>query len=151
MTGISTGALMAPFAFLGSDYDDRLRSTYTQSSTSDIARFNVLGAVFERGYVASTRPLAEAIRRELDASVIRAIAEQSRQGRKLLIGMTNTDAERPVLWDIGAMTQVDTPESHDMIREVVPASASIPFVFEPVRILVTGGTQIRGEFHVDGG
>ncbi|CUK15060.1 Patatin [Shimia thalassica] len=151
VTGISTGALIAPFAFLGPEYDDQLRHIYTQTSTSDIARFDVMGAIFGRGYVASTRPLAQSIENELDDAVIRAIAKEARNGRSLIIGTTNIDAERPVLWDIGAMAQVDTQESHDLIRKVVLASASIPLLFEPVSIPVTDGTTVREELHVDGG
>ncbi|MDV4144956.1 MULTISPECIES: patatin-like phospholipase family protein [Shimia] len=151
VTGVSTGALIAPFAFLGPDYDDRLKRFYTQTSTKDILSINIAGLFGGRGAVASTAPLAAAIERELDADLIRAIAREARSGRSLLIGTTNIDAERPVIWDIGAMAQVDTPEAHAMIRRVLLASAAIPIAFEPVRIPVTDGTLLREELHVDGG
>ena len=151
VTGVSTGALVAPFAFLGPDYDDRLKRFYTQTSTKDILSVNIAGLFGGAGAVASTAPLAAAIERELDADLIRAIAREARAGRSLLIGTTNIDAERPVIWDIGAMAQVDTPEAHAMIRRVLLASAAIPIAFEPVRIPVTDGTLLREELHVDGG
>lgn len=151
VTGVSTGALIAPFAFLGPDYDDRLKRFYTETSTKDILSVNIAGLFGGRGAVASTAPLAAAIERELDADLIRAIGREARAGRSLLIGTTNIDAERPVIWDIGAMAQVDTPEAHAMIRRVLLASAAIPIAFEPVRIPVTDGTLLREELHVDGG
>ncbi len=151
VTGVSTGALIAPFAFLGPDYDDRLKRFYTQTSTKDILSINIASLFGGRGAVASTAPLAAAIERELDDDLIRAIGREARSGRSLLIGTTNIDAERPVIWDIGAMAQVDTPEARAMIRRVLLASAAIPIAFEPVRIPVTDGTLLREELHVDGG
>ncbi|MBR9843927.1 MAG: patatin family protein [Rhodobacteraceae bacterium] len=151
VTGISTGALIAPFAFLGSGYDERLKRFYTKTSTKDILTVSLSGLLGGRGSFASTAPLAVAIERELDDDLIRAIGREARAGRSLLIGTTNIDAERPVLWDIGAMAQVDTPEARAMIRRVILASAAIPIAFEPVRIPVTDGTLQREELHVDGG
>ncbi|GAA6164367.1 patatin-like phospholipase family protein [Pelagimonas sp. KU-00592-HH] len=151
VTGISTGALIAPFAFLGPEYDDRLKELYTETSTQDIANFDVAGAVFGSGYLASTKPMANAIREHLTPEVLRAVAEESRKGRSLLIGTTNIDAERPVLWDIGAIAEQETPEAYQLIRRVVQASASIPIAFEPVRIPVRLGDIERTELHVDGG
>ena len=151
VTGVSTGALIAPFAFLGPDYDDRLKRFYTKTSTRDILSLNLAGLFGGRGAVASTAPLAATIERELDDDLIRAIAREARTGRSLLVGTTNIDAERPVIWDIGAMAQVDTPEARTMIRRVILASASIPIAFEPVRLAVTDGNLLREELHVDGG
>ena len=69
----------------------------------------------------------------------------------MLIGTTNIDAERPVLWNIGAIAQSDTPKARDLIREVILASASIPVIFQPGPIDVTNGEVQREELHVDGG
>ncbi|WP_170415592.1 patatin-like phospholipase family protein [Ruegeria atlantica] len=151
VTGISTGAIIAPFAFLGSDYDGPLKRFYTETATRDVVRLDVSGAVFGRGFLTKATPLKAAIRQELTDDLIRKIAEQHRQGRQLLIGTTNIDAERPVLWNIGAMAQTDTPQARDLIRNVILASASIPVVFQPVTIKVTNGEVRREELHVDGG
>ncbi|WP_170423683.1 patatin-like phospholipase family protein [Ruegeria arenilitoris] len=151
VTGISTGALIAPFAFLGSDYDDRLQRFYTETATRDVVRLNLPGAVFGRGFLTKATPLKEAIRQELTDDLIRKIAEQHRKGRQLLIGTTNIDAERPVLWNIGAIAQSDTPKARELIRDVILASASIPVVFQPVSIEITNGEVQREELHVDGG
>lgn len=151
VTGISTGSLIAPFAFLGSEYDNRLKRFYTETSTRDVAQLDVTGALFGRGFLGNTTPLRAAIERELSDELIRLIAAEHRKGRRLIIGTTNIDAERPVTWDIGAMAQIDTNEARALIRDVILASAAIPVVFEPVTIRVTDGTVIREELHVDGG
>ncbi|WP_282169596.1 patatin-like phospholipase family protein [Ruegeria atlantica] len=151
VTGISTGALIAPFAFLGPDYDSRLKRFYTETATRDVVRLDVSGAVFGRGFLTKATPLKAAIKQELTDDLIREIAEQHRLGRQLLIGTTNIDAERPVLWNIGAMAQTDTPGARELIRDVILASVSIPVVFQPVTIKVTNGEVQREELHVDGG
>lgn len=151
VTGISTGSLIAPFAFLGSDYDARLRRFYTQTTTRDVARLDVAGAIFGRGFLGKTTPLRAAIERELSDDLIRRIGEEHRKGRRLLVGTTNIDAERPVLWDIGEMAQIETPQARTLIRDVILASAAIPVVFPPITIEVTDGNNRREELHVDGG
>lgn len=151
VTGISTGALIAPFAFLGPEFDDRIERFYTQTSTRDIARFDVGGALFGRGFLAKTTPLQAGIERELSDTVIDLIAAEHAKGRRLFVGTTNMDAERPVLWDIGAIAALGTDPARALIRDVVLASASIPVVFEPVKIAVTDGSMRREELHVDGG
>lgn len=151
VTGISTGAIIAPFAFLGPDYDDELRRFYTEIETRQIVRFNVVGALFGGGGFGNTAPLAATIERELTDDLIAQIAIEAAKGRSLLVGTTNLDAERPVIWDIGAMAMQGTPEANALIRRVILASASIPVLFEPVAIPVSNGQGIREELHVDGG
>lgn len=151
VTGISTGALIAPFAFLGSEYDGRLERFYTQTSTRNVVSLNVTGALFGRGFLARTVPLRAAIEAELSDDLIALIAAEHRKGRRLLIGTTNIDAGRPVLWDIGEMAQIDTSQARALIRDVILASAAIPVVFDPVTIKVTDGKVVREELHVDGG
>jgi Patatin-like phospholipase len=151
VTGISTGSLIAPFAFLGSGYDARLKRFYTQTTTRDVARLDVAGAIFGRGFLGKTTPLRAAIERELTDDLITAIGAEHRKGRRLLVGTTNIDAERPVLWDIGQMAQIETPQARALIRDVILASAAIPVVFPPITIEVTDGDIRREELHVDGG
>lgn len=151
VTGISTGALIAPFAFLGPEYDDRIERFYTQSTTRDVVRLDLGGALFGKGFLAKTTPLRAAIERELSDDVINKIAQEHAKGRRLFVGTTNIDAERPVTWDVGAIAMIGNEESRQLIRQVVLASASIPVVFEPVSIPVTDGDILREELHVDGG
>jgi predicted patatin/cPLA2 family phospholipase len=151
VAGISTGALIAPYAFLGSSYDDDLERLYTSMGTSDLAapRSLIRGAFGDALF--DTRRLRDLLRWEIDELMIQEIAREYRRGRRLLIGTTNLDSQRPVIWNIGAIAQEGTQEANQLIRDVILASASIPGVFPPVRIKVKVGDQVYDEVHVDGG
>lgn len=150
VTGISTGAIIAPFAFLGPEYDAAIRRFYTTTDTTRIARFRVVGALIGGGALADNKPLADAIAEELTDDIIRKIGQEHQKGRRLIVGTTNIDAERPVLWDIGALASAGTPESFALVRKIILASAAIPVLFQPVRIPVTDGITTKEELHVDG-
>lgn len=150
VTGISTGAIIAPFAFLGSDYDAAIRRFYTTTDTKGVAKFRVAAALIGGGALADNAPLERAIAQELTNDIIRQIGEEHRKGRRLIIGTTNFDAERPVLWDVGELAQANTPEAFALVRKVILASAAIPVFFKPVRIAVTNGKTTKEELHVDG-
>jgi predicted acylesterase/phospholipase RssA len=151
VTGISTGALIAPFAFLGSDFDDELEQLYTTLSTKDLIRERSLIGGLLSDAMADTEPLRDLLRNKVDEQMIEAIAREFEKGRRLLIGTTNLDAKRPVIWNIGAIAAVGTEESAQLIRDIMLASASIPGIFPPVRISVRVGEQEYDELHVDGG
>jgi predicted acylesterase/phospholipase RssA len=151
VTGVSTGALTAPFAFLGPDWDDALRSVYTEITIRDVAeRRSIFAAVTNDG-MADTLPLLRTIARYLDARMLAALAAGYREGRLLLVATTNLDAQRPVVWNIGAMAESGHPQALDLIRRLLLASASIPGAFPPVMIDVTLDGQPHQEMHVDGG
>ncbi|MCL6285127.1 patatin-like phospholipase family protein [Ruegeria sp. 2012CJ41-6] len=150
VTGISTGAIIAPFAFLGSDYDPPLREFYTETRTADVAQLRILDALISGRTIANVTPLKKKINREMTDQLIREIAQEHARGRRLFVGTTNIDAERPVLWDVGAIASVGTPQAHQLVRSVILASASIPLVFDPVPIQVSNGHEVRQEMHVDG-
>jgi len=151
VTGISTGALIAPFAFLGSDYDDELELLYTTMSTSDLIKKRSLIAGLTSDALADTSPMRELLLKHVDEEMLEKIAQEHARGRRLLIGTTNLDAKRPVIWNIGAIAAVGTDESAQLIRDVMLASASIPGMFPPVRLKVQVGPQEYDELHVDGG
>jgi hypothetical protein len=151
VTGISTGALIAPFAFIGSEYDDELEELYTTLSTSDLVKRRSLIAGLTSDAFGDTSPMREVLRKHIDAEMIEEIAQEYAKGRRLLIGTTNLDAKRPVIWNIGAIAAVGTNESAQLIRDVILASASIPGMFPPVRITVRVGDDEYDELHVDGG
>lgn len=150
VTGISTGALIAGFAFLGPKYDDLLRREYTTVRTEDLyTRQRSLRRIFAESFVDNT-----AFRRRVDAvftdCVMREIAAEHEKGRRLYIGTTNADTKRIVLWDIGAIARRGTEDARRLIVDVVVASASIPAFFPPVRINVTIDGRPYEEVHVDG-
>jgi predicted acylesterase/phospholipase RssA len=151
VTGISTGAIIAPFAFLGSDYDDDLEDLYTTMSTSDLVIRRSLIAGLTSDALADTSPMRELLKKHVDEEMIEEIAQEYARGRRLLIGTTNLDTKRPVIWNIGAIAAAGTEESAQLIRNVMLASASIPGAFPPVRITVRVGEQEYDELHVDGG
>ncbi len=151
VSGVSTGALIAPFAFLGPEYDDRLREIYTSYSTEDLARKRPLWRMLTSDGALDTTPLAEKIRQYYDQEVLDAIAAETRRGRALLIGTTNLDAQRPVIWNVGRIAQSDAPDRLRVFQDVILASASIPGAFPPVYFEVEADGARYDEMHVDGG
>ena len=150
-TGVSTGALIAPFAFLGPDYDTALREVYTTISPDRVfRRRSLLAAVFDDA-MADTGPLAETIAHYADQRMLDAIGREYQRGRLLLIGTTDLDAQRPVIWNIGAIAASRHPKSLELFRKILLASASVPGAFEPVLVDVEiDGVRFQ-EMHVDGG
>jgi hypothetical protein len=107
VTGVSTGALTAPFAFLGPDYDDEMKEVYTNTTTKDIAvKRNLFTAAFGDS-ITDTAPLQKLIAKYIDADMIDAIASEHTKGRRLFIGTVNLDAGRSVIWNIGAIAASD--------------------------------------------
>ena len=152
VTGISTGALTAPFAFLGSDYDDELEEVYTTLSTESLITNNSIFRILGGDAVVDTTPLSQTLARVVDETVINRLAEEYRNGRTLLIGTTNLDASRPVIWNVTRMAASGHPNAPKLIRQVLLASASIPGAFPPVYIPVTAADgNTYDEMHVDGG
>ncbi len=151
VTGISTGALIAPFAFLGPKYDGVLRKVYTELSTADLVERRGLLDILRNDSVASTRPLRKLIEQYIDDAVIAELAAEHGRGRSLLIGTTNLDAARPVTWSIGRIAASGAPKAKELIHDVILASASIPGVFPPVKIEVEADGRKYDELHVDGG
>jgi hypothetical protein len=152
VTGVSTGALMAPFAFLGPAYDSALREFYTTSRTRDIF---VLGSIVRQLLIgealADTGPLASLVERHVDTALLRRIADEHQRGRRLYIGTADLDARRFVVWNMGRIAASGRPEALELFRKVMLASASIPVAFPPVFFEVEVDGQRFDEMHVDGG
>ncbi|MBX9588741.1 MAG: patatin-like phospholipase family protein [Hyphomonadaceae bacterium] len=151
VTGISAGALIAPFAFLGREYDRQLGQLFTTYGGNQIYQANVLPGLLGGSALADTAPLKHLIQRYVDAKLLRRVAEERAKGRFLLIGTTNLDAQRPVYWDMGKIAQSRDLRAIELFRKVLLASAAIPGVFPPVRIEVMAGGKRYEEMHVDGG
>lgn len=151
VSGVSTGALIAPFAFFGSDYDKPLREIYTIYSTKDILKPQVLAGLLGGNAVSNTEPLQRLIAKYVDRRLLAAIAREHQKGRRLLVGTTNLDAERPVVWDMGQIAERNTKESLQLFRQVLLASSALPGLFPPVYLKVTSEGKTFEEMHVDGG
>ena len=151
VTGISTGSLIAPFAFLGPPYDELLKQAYTDISGADIYEKKGVLAILGSESVADNTPLRHLVSRYVTDNMVADIAREHNRGRRLLIGTTNLDAERPVVWDIGSIANSGDPGRKKLIQDILVASASIPGVFPPVNIKVMADGKSYDEMHVDGG
>jgi predicted acylesterase/phospholipase RssA len=152
VSGVSTGALIAPLAFLGSEYDDQLKDFYTTITTEDVVRKAYLGGLLGGGAsLTSSEPLAGIIADVIDAEFMEEIAQEHEKGRRLFVITTNIEAERPVIWDMGQIATHRSPQALQLFRSAVLASASIPGLFPPVPIEVSAGGKTYTELHVDGG
>ncbi|MDC7682642.1 patatin-like phospholipase family protein [Asticcacaulis sp. BYS171W] len=162
VTGVSTGALIAPFAFLGPDYDDKLKEAYTSGAANGLSKSRGLMSLFTPG-ILDTNALSGLVTRYVDEPMLIAIAREHAKGRRLLVATTNLDAQTGVLWDIGeiaseavaAKSPARLTQARDLICQVLVASASVPGAFAPVMIdverSINGGVQHFREMHVDGG
>jgi predicted acylesterase/phospholipase RssA len=147
VTGISTGALIAPFAFAGAEYDNQLEWMYTDIGQSDIFFFSMMvDAIFD------TTPLVRQLEMAVDDKLLARIAEEHARGRRLYIGTTDLDTKRLMVWDMGAIASSKHPRTAlALFRQVMLASASMPVAFKPQYFDVEAGTKKYEEMHVDGG
>ena len=151
VTGISTGALIAPFAFLGPKYDYVLERVYTTTSQKDIFTKRGFKSLIWGDAAADTAPLATIIASYVTPEFLKEIAAEYAKGRILLVGTTNLDSLEPVIWNMGAIASSTDPGALKLFRSVLLASASIPGAFPPVMIDINVGGTPHQEMHVDGG
>jgi predicted patatin/cPLA2 family phospholipase len=152
VTGISTGALMAPFAFLGPAYDAPLKELYTNITAQNIYKKRNYTAILLSDGLSDTKPLYELIARQITPELLRKVAyEYQVRHRWLLIGTTNLDTGQPIIWNMGKIASYDTAEALMLFRQVMLASASLPGFFSPVMLNVVFDGQHYQEMHVDGG
>jgi Patatin-like phospholipase len=151
VSGVSTGALIAPFAFLGPAYDPTLKEMYTSGLASSFAASpNALRAVFGSS-IFDGQPLRDAISHYTTPELLEAIAREHAKGRRLFVVTTDLDAARPVLWNMGEIASVRTPQALALFRQVLTASASVPVAFPPSLIAASADGKPIEEMHVDGG
>jgi hypothetical protein len=150
VTGVSTGALIATYAFLGTDYDPPMVALYTTINSRDVYRKRVATAIFSDSAASST-PLKKLIDAQVDDAVLEAVAKAHGCGRRLYVGTTNIDTRRLVIWDMGAIASSGRPDAKGLYRKILLASASVPAFFPPVPIEVEVNGRKFTEMHVDGG
>lgn len=150
VTGVSTGALMAPFAFLGSDWDDRLAEAYIGGHAAGIWRLARLAPTLDGGLL---RPgaLDALIDPFIDAELVAAVAREHALGRRLLVATTDLDTERACIWDMGDIASRGGERALALFRQVLAASASLPGLFPPRRFAVEVDGVAYEEMHADGG
>lgn len=151
VTGVSAGALLAPFAFLGPSWDPQMKDAFDSYRTEHLLQrrpwlgFLVHPGIYSRG------PLIALVNHFVTPRLIRAVAAQARKGRMLLVATTDLDKQESVIWNMGLIAQHGGPAALKLFAKVLVASASIPGVFPPVMIRVQRGDKTYQEMHVDGG
>jgi predicted acylesterase/phospholipase RssA len=151
VTGVSTGALMAPFAFAGPRYDDALRAAYTKITAADVFEVGSTGESFVDSW-----PLKDLIAKQITPALLADVAAAHRGGRRLFVVTTDLDAERSVVWNMGAIAAHAADKNGgdaalNLFRNVLLASSAIPGGFPPVLIDVAANGKQFQEMHVDGG
>jgi predicted acylesterase/phospholipase RssA len=151
VTGISSGALIAAYAYLGPKYDGRMAAAFTNLTRRDVFRFRpVRGAVRGDG-LASAEPLAELIARELDPATMADFRQAHRDGRRLFVATINMTTHRPAVWDLGAIACSGRPDADELVRKVLLAACSIPVYAPPVPFEVEVNGVRYTELHADAG
>lgn len=152
VSGVSTGAIIALFAFLGPEYDDDLRHFYTEYSTDQLLEPSPFAALTGGASLSDSAGYNGLIDETINPALVDAIAREADAGRILLIGTTNLDYARPVIWNVTEIARSRHPEAITLIRNLIRASSAIPALFPPVLIpTINPDGETRDELHVDGG
>jgi Patatin-like phospholipase len=149
VSGVSAGALIAPLAFLGPRYDDKLAHAWTSGIAEPLGEGGVLSILFSQDQ--RRMALYDLVSSFVDEEMLQEIAAEHRRGRRLVVVTTNLDAQRPVLWDLGAIAASGHPNALRLFRDVLTASSSVPGAFAPTLIDVEADGRQFAELHVDGG
>ena len=150
VTGVSTGALIAPMAFLGSAWDERLTDAYVGGHATELLSLRRLGPALGPS-IFKGESLAALVETFVDQEMVEAIALEHAKGRRLLIATTNLDSQRAVVWDMGEIATRGGEAALKLFRTLLVASSSVPGIFPPKLIDVEVDGQVYQEMHVDGG
>lgn len=151
VTGVSTGALIAPLVFLGPEYDHQLRRLYLSDETSGLIDIEWKGAGIFSPSLLQGSALRDTVEENITSEILHRIAREHRVGRRLLVMTTNIDTQRAVIWNIGAIANSDRSDALPLVRRILLASASVPGIFPPVAIKTTVDGKDIEELHSDGG
>jgi predicted acylesterase/phospholipase RssA len=150
VTGVSVGALLAPFAFLGTGWDDELLAAFADGRLAKLLKIGGPAILF-RSSIYAGAPLRAYVDRFVTPQLIDAVADEAARGKLLFVATTDLDKQETVIWDLGVVAAGRSESARTLFRDVLVASASIPGVFPPVLIRVSDGEREYEEMHVDGG
>jgi len=150
VTGVSAGALIAPFVFAGRPFDTSLRAAFTDGRSNNLLRSRGLGALFLPG-VFKPEPLRKLIASSITPGLVAAVATEHRKGRRLFVATTSLDTQTQVVWDMGALAQHSDRASRLLFQDILVASSSVPGVFPPVLLTFERDGHTVSELHADGG
>ena len=155
VTGISTGALLAPFAFLGGEHLDTAARLYTSITDDDVyikkSFTSILYSIFRSDSLSSSLPLQSLLEKHITQKFLEEIAQEHQKGRRLYVGTTNLDAKRLVIWNMGHIAEIGDESAVKLFRKIMLASAAIPIALPPVYFSVEANGKYYDEMHVDGG
>jgi hypothetical protein len=151
VTGVSSGAIIAVYAFLGPQYDDKVRQFFTETESRELFKWRPLRYLIHYGSLASSKPLQGIIEREINSQVLAEIRAAHVAGRRLYLASLNIQSKQPCLWDVGALACSGRPDADELVRKVILACCSIPGMVPPVEFdVVVDGCHYK-EIHGDGG
>lgn len=151
VSGVSTGALIAPYAFLGSSYDQTLVDLYTSGVARQLVDFRFFPKAMLGPSLLDQEPLRAMVERYLTRDTLARIAAEHRKGRRLLVLTCNLDSQRAVIWNMGAIADSGRPDALKLFQDIIIASASIPGIYPAVLIKAQAGDRVFEEMHSDGG
>ncbi len=133
VTGVSTGALTAPFVFLGPDYDGQLTELFAGGyPPSAYFKKRSIFSIWPNASAVDSAPLFELIKKYGTADMLAEIAREHKRGRRLVVQSSHLDAQRAVIWDLGAIAASGAPNALDTFHKALLASASVPGAYPPV-------------------
>jgi hypothetical protein len=150
VTGISTGAVMAPFIFLGGEELQKVKNFYTKTHTHEVFTSTLL-SIFGYGYVMNAKPLKKLFKENFDKAFLDKIAKEHADGRRLYIGTTNIDTGQLTVWDMGAIASSNRADKYEHFREIIYASTALPVYLPPAYMEVDVDGKKYYQMHVDGG
>src|SRR5262249_507059 len=120
VTGVSAGALIAPFAFLGSAWGPELVAIYRGAPTAGLLHKRLFAGLFASSAY-SDAPLRRLIARYADDAMIQAIASEGSKGRLLLVATTDFASGEPVIWDLTSIAAHGGREDKALFRSILLA------------------------------
>lgn len=151
VTGISSGSMLAPFAYLGPEYDFALKELFSKYKTKDVVDPRYLSAIFSGKSLSSNKKLRGILKTYFTPVEMEKVAQEYRKGRRLYVGSTHMDSIRPVIWDLGLIAASGHPDAYELIIDAILASAAFPGVFPPIIFDVEQNGKRYQELHCDGG
>ena len=150
VTGISTGAVMAPFIFLGKDELKKVEYFYTKMNTDEVFTSSLLH-IFGYGYMMNAKPLKALFAKTFDKAFLDKIAKEYKNGRRLYIGTTNIDTGQLTVWDMGAIASSSRPDKYQRFCDIIYASSALPIYLPPQYMQVNIDDKKYYQMHIDGG
>ena len=150
ITGISTGAVMAPFIFLGEEELKKVEYFYTKMHTENVF-VSTWSSFFGYGYIMNAKPLKKLFKKNFDKAFLDKVTQEHKKGRRLYIGTTNIDTGQLTVWDMGAIASSDREDKYQRFADIVYASSALPVYLPPQYMSVDVDGKDYYQMHIDGG